>query len=279
MKPIEIVYNDFDSPGETTIVVSNAKEAVEALNKVPWIIQSKDNLDEDLSEIKNSYFILSEVILCLNIFIKLKSTNTRLTPLHTSYFFVLSRLFKNSVSVVGKNPLFDVSSIVKIFTVNVNDLNQLNELLSQSLSIQIQLLGILSSFAVNPNKDKFVCDIFWFIHNELDIYPKEHIIDQKAIFNSTNSNFSIGDINIYIDPDSNQDELLRLFFESKSNSLQEWPYDEIAKELKQTFSDERRKAYYNCLYQLKRKMKENGINDFFSSLTMHKVQINDKYLT
>lgn len=277
MKPLEIFYEDFDSPN-TKIVIANASDAITTLSKIPSIInQGENNIEENLLEIKNTLFILEGAISCIKRFIKINNEGIETPDLLTGYFFVLSRLLKDQIGIKSRNPIFDITQISDVFLFNLNDREKLEEVLNKALSFKMQISGILFSYSINPNKSVFVDNLFEFIHRELDFNSKkpENI---KVFFNLKTSDFYIGSTPIYIDPNSNQDELLRLFFKNESNAKKEWFYDEIGEEIGQSQTDARRKAYYNCMYQLNRKIKEAGIKDFFSALTMHKVKINDKYL-
>ena len=99
----------------------------------------------------------------------------------------------------------------------------------------------------------------------------------NTTFDADKSILNVGNKSIKIRPSSVQFSLLSLLFKNKKNLSEEQYFAEIEGRDDITHSTNNKK-YYNAMYQINKKIKKTGIEDFISKMTSHTFQINPKYL-
>jgi len=100
---------------------------------------------------------------------------------------------------------------------------------------------------------------------------------KKTSFDLDKSILSVGKSLVRIKKFGDQYHLLRIIFEDRNETAQEWFFSEIAERYDhaRNLPD---KKFYNTIYQIKKKLAIEGIKDFFDATTNQSFKINRKYL-
>lgn len=101
-------------------------------------------------------------------------------------------------------------------------------------------------------------------------------MEPALFFDPDKSRLHIQGREIKIQKFRDQYHLLRIIFENPKDTPQEWFFSEVIERIDPTYTDEKR--YYNAAYQIRRKLAENGLPDFFIT-TRQSAKINPRYLS